>query len=280
MVLYFIGIGLCDEKDITLRGLEVIESADKIYLESYTAILSPNANIEKVLGKKTIIEADRKFIEEGSDIMLDEATNQQVVLLVVGDPLCATTHSDLMLRAYEKNIQVEIIHNASIISAIGATGLQVYKFGETVSIPFFDNNWQPESFYDKVKLNMKQGLHTLCLLDIKVKEQSLDNMMRNLPIFESPRYMNINQAIKQLYIIEKKRNERVALPSTLAFGVARIGSKNQLILAGTLEQLSSVDFGEPLHSLVLCHPELHLIEKKFFEIANKRMIDQLEARSV
>lgn len=38
-MLYFIGLGLSDEKDITVRGLEIVKSAERVYLEAYTAIL-------------------------------------------------------------------------------------------------------------------------------------------------------------------------------------------------------------------------------------------------
>jgi diphthine synthase len=34
-----IGLGLSDEKDITVKGLEAVKNSSKIYLESYTAIL-------------------------------------------------------------------------------------------------------------------------------------------------------------------------------------------------------------------------------------------------
>ena len=86
-----------------------------------------------------------------------------------GDPFGATTHHDLMLRAKEKGIETKAIHNASILNAVGACGLSLYKFGETVSIPFWQDEWKPESFYDRIVSNRKNGLHTLCLLDIKVK---------------------------------------------------------------------------------------------------------------
>ena len=66
--------------------------------------------------------------------------------LVVGDPFCATTHSDLFLRAIKLGIKVQVVHNASIMNAIGATGLMLYRFGETVSIPFYQGNWRPYSF--------------------------------------------------------------------------------------------------------------------------------------
>lgn len=80
----------------------------------------------------------------------------------------ATTHTDLQLRAREKGIPVRVIHNASVMNAIGASGLQLYRFGEAVSICFFTDTWRPDSFYDKLVGNRKLGLHSLCLLDIKV----------------------------------------------------------------------------------------------------------------
>lgn len=89
---------------------------------------------------------------------------------MIGDPFCATTHSDLFLRAIELNIEVKVVHNASIVNAVGISGMQVYRFGEIVSIPFFEENWRPYSFYQKIQSNRKNKLHTLLLLDIKVKE--------------------------------------------------------------------------------------------------------------
>ena len=57
-----------------------------------------------------------------------------MAFLVVGDPFGATTHSDLVLRADEKAIPVKVIHNASIMNAVGCIGLQLYNYGETVRI--------------------------------------------------------------------------------------------------------------------------------------------------
>jgi len=90
----------------------------------------------------------------------------------------ATTHTDLIIRARELSIPIQTIHNASIMNAVGACGLQLYNFGQTISIPFFTDNWRPDSFYDRIKENRNLGLHTLCLLDIKVKEQSIENLAR------------------------------------------------------------------------------------------------------
>jgi diphthamide biosynthesis methyltransferase len=39
-MLYVVGLGLGDEKDITLRGLEAVRRCDKVYLEAYTSLLA------------------------------------------------------------------------------------------------------------------------------------------------------------------------------------------------------------------------------------------------
>ena len=71
---------------------------------------------------------------------------------------------DLFTRAVEMGIKVQVIHNASIMNACAACGLQLYAFGQTISIPFFNDEWRPDSFYHKMKFNLSGGLHTLCLL--------------------------------------------------------------------------------------------------------------------
>ena len=194
MVLYMIGLGLNDEKDITVKALEVVKRAKAVYLEKYTAILMIDKERLEAFYGRPVIEADREFVEQGCDEMIAAAKptgdeDPEVCFLVVGDPFCATTHSDLYLRCIKEGVSVQVVHNASIISAMGCCGLQVYKFGEIISIPFFDGNWRPYSFYDKIKANMKQGQHTLCLLDIKVKEPTMESLARGKPVYMPPRYM-------------------------------------------------------------------------------------------
>ncbi len=89
---------------------------------------------------------------------------------MVGDPFGATTHTDLVLRAVERQVPYKIIHNASIMNAVGCSGLQLYNFGEAVSVCFWSEseNWRPKSYFPKMCENRQRGLHTLCLLDIKV----------------------------------------------------------------------------------------------------------------
>lgn len=155
------------------------------------------------------------------------------------------------------------IHNASIMSAVGATGLQLYNFGQTVSMVFFTETWKPSSFYDRLKENQHIGLHTLVLLDIKVKEQSLANLARGRKIYEPPRFMTVAQCASQMLEVEEERGEGICGPQVLAVGVARIGAKDQHMAAGTLRQLSESNLGPPLHSLVLLGRRVHDLERDF-----------------
>lgn len=133
---------------------------------------------------------------------------------------------------------------------------------------FFTDTWKPSSFYDRLKENHSIGLHTLMLLDIKVKEQSLQNLVRGRKIYEPPRFMTVAQCAVQMLEIEGERGEGICGPQSLAVGVARIGAKDQKMAAGTLQQLSTVDLGAPLHSLVLLGRRTHYLERDFMrEIA-------------
>lgn len=265
MVLYVIGLGLGDEKDITVKGLEAVRKCKHVFLEAYTAILgAPKENLEAFYGCK-VIEADRETVEQNANMILEHAKDEDVAFLVVGDPLCATTHTDLVLRAEQRGIPFKVIHNASIMNAVAACGLQLYNFGQSVSVPFFTEKWRPDSFYSKIKTNMASKFHTMCLLDIKVKEQSEENMAKGLKIYEPPRFMTIKQCIEQLLEVEAKREEKVVSEDTLAIGMARVGQESQQIVSGTLKELLDVDFGGPLHTLVIPGDELHFIEEDMFD---------------
>lgn len=262
MTLYIIGLGLNDEKDISVKGLEAIKKSELVFLEYYTSILGSSVTkLEDFYGKKIII-AHRNMVESDSDKILEPAKTKNVSFLVVGDPFGATTHSDLFLRAKQKSIQVKIIHNASIMNAVAETGLELYKFGATTSI-VFDDDWLPETPYNVIKDNLSMGLHTLCLLDIKVAEPSKQNLLKGINKPEPPRFMTINHAINILKKIEKKRKEKIITDDLLVVGVARLGSDDQKIFSGKLSELERFDFGKPLHSLII-PGKLNELEKEFF----------------
>lgn len=265
MTLYLIGLGLNDEKDITINGLEAIKKCDEIYLEYYTSILSVDKEkLEKFYEKKIEI-ADRNLVEsEAEEKLLLPSKNKNIALLVVGDIFGATTHTDLQLRAKKLNIEIIPIFNASIMNVIGYVGLELYKYGKTTSIVFPQKNWLPHTPYEVIKNNLSLGLHTLCLLDIKIAEPSQENLIKGINKAQPPKFMTINEALNVLLEIENQRKEKIITNETLVIGVARIGQKNCVIKSGTIKQLIEFNFGEPLHSLII-PGNLHDIEKEMFD---------------
>ena len=252
---HLVGLGLGQPKDVTVEGLEAIKKSHKIYLESYTSIMIGGVtDLQEYFGKD-IIEADRDMVESNTDVILNDLESGDVAFLVVGDPLGATTHTDLILRASSVASNVNIIHNASIINAAAISGLNPNNFGQVVSIPFWEETWKPESFYDKICANFSRGLHTLCLLDIKVKEQSLENLLKGRKIYEKPRFMTVGQAAQQLVQVienyELNNKEILVSNSSRLVALARVGTDLQEIKLSTLEKATDLDCGEPLHSIII-----------------------------
>lgn len=253
MVLYLVGMGLGDEKDITLRGLEAIKKCSKLYIETYTSQLGCSiGDLERFYGK-SLIPADRKLVEKrAEETILKDAAKEDVAFLVVGDVFGATTHTDLVLRAKEKNIPVTVINNTSIINAVANTGLELYKFGKTTSIVFPEKSHQPESFYDAIAQNKSIGAHTLCLLDIRMENGT-------------ERFMTINNALTILLDIEKRKKENIVTEKTFVVGCARVGHDDAVVRYGTAEELLNYDFGAPLHCLIIPGP-LHFTEEEMLKV--------------
>ena len=243
--LVFVGLGLHDEKGISLSGLEEAKAAEEIFLELYTNFM-PNFSIEKfaeILGKKIHVVSRRQLEEENGKTVLETAKRGKAVLLVPGDPLIATTHIALRIAAEKQGIKTRVIHGASIVSAApGLSGLHSYKFGKSVTIPFPENF--SETPYMVIAQNKELGLHTLCLLDINVEEN---------------RFLGVREALETLLRIEEKRKMGVVTCETLAVGIARAGSPNPTVKAGFVNELLNYDFGGPPYSLIF-PGKLHFME--------------------
>lgn len=233
-MLYLIGLGLNDEKDITLKGLEAIKKCKKIYLDTYTSKL--NCSIKKLekLYKKKINLADRKLIEE-SNTILKEAKKQNIALLIPGTPLVATTHINLILEAKKQKIKTEVIENASIYTAIAITGLFIYKFGQTTTTPF--DNVDIKSPYEVYLKNQKNNFHTLFLLDIK-----------------NNKLMTINEALAYLLKQGLDKNK-------LVIGCTALGSKKPEIKVGLAYKILNYKFKKFPQCLII-PSTLHFIEEE------------------
>ncbi|CAH8670253.1 unnamed protein product [Schistosoma haematobium] len=276
-MLYLVGLGLGSFSDLTMKGYDVLKKCDYVYLDSYTSIFSEEEFKVLDISGECILPADREFVEQSSEI-IDRAKNHDVAFLVVGDPLGATTHSDIILRAVEKNISYQIIHNASVITAVGCCGLQLYNFGATVSIPLWDEFGHPESFYDRIIMNMRSGFHTLCLLDIKVKERSLENILRDRKVYEPSRFMSCCEAVHQIVDVsnrkaddQRSKGNTAVMTSCIVICLSRLGCDDQKIVVSTVSDINEAylnpgekgfDFGNPPHSIII--PGLiHELESEF-----------------
>lgn len=82
-----------------------------------------------------------------------------------------------------------------------------------------------------------------------------------MQVYEPPRYMTVNTAIEQLLEVEASRKEGAYGEETMCVGIARLGSVGQRIAAGTMAELLNVDFGPPLHSLIIAG-DTHVIENE------------------
>lgn len=245
-MLTFIGLGLFDEKDISLRSIEEAKKADKIYIELYTSKwFGSLENLEKIVGKKIIV-AKRSDLEENSEKILEEAKKSKIIIFVLGDPLVATTHSSLILEARKRGIKTKIIHNASIISAIGETGLHLQKFGPYVTIPFPERTKGklPESIYDVIKMNKIRGLHTLCLLDINENK-----------------VMNPKEAIKILLDLENLKKENLITKDSKIIVLSKAGSDDSKIVFNTIKNLQRMEIDTP--AVLIIPGKLHFTEEEF-----------------
>jgi len=245
--LVFIGLGLYDEKDISLRGLEELKEADAVFAEFYTSLMAGLSirKLEEMTGKAVRVVSRRVLEEEEGKQILEEAKRGKVVFLVPGDPLIATTHVDLRISAEKQGIRTRVIHGASVVSAVrGISGLQNYKYGKAVTIPFSEQGFVSETPYRVISENRERGLHTMCYLDIKAEEQ---------------RYLTIKEALQTLLETEKLKRKQVITSKTLVMGVARAGSIEPTVKAGYLEEVIDHDFGAPPHTLIF-PGKLHFME--------------------
>jgi diphthine methyl ester synthase len=250
MVLYMIGIGLNDEKDITVKGLEAVKKCDYLFLEEYTSRLSvPLERLERLYGKKILL-ANRELVENRAEEILGKAKEKDIGFLVIGDVFSATTHVDFFLRAKSKGIDVKVIHNASVLTAVGIIGLELYKYGKTTSMPYFEASFRPHTPYDVIMQNQKTGLHTLVLLDIKKDKE---------------RYMSVSDALAQFLEIEKEMNQKLFSRDTKIVGCARLGSDTPLIRYGKVGELLDYDFGGPLHCIIV-PGKLHFMEEEMLKL--------------
>ncbi|CAO1427750.1 unnamed protein product [Diamesa serratosioi] len=158
----------------------------------------------------------------------------------------------------------------ALLNAVGCCGLNLYQFGEAITIPYWNDISKPDSFYDTIKANRARGLHTLCLLDIREPTEELLN--KKEIEFDPTRFMSVCEASDQLLQIVKNKRAAGVDDSDLAFneetlvvGVARVGHESQAIIACSLIEMHSHNLGKPLHSMIIPAAKLQVLETDYFQ---------------
>lgn len=231
-MLYIIGLGL-EDGEITQKGLEALEEADQAFAEFYTN--TETVDLEK-LEKQTgtdIQRLDREEVER-NDRIVKEAQEQDTAFLVSGDPLTATTHYDIKHRAEQKGIETKVCHAPSIFTSIAETGLNVYRFGRTVTLP---REAKPSSLIGHIDKNDSIDLHTLILLDIDYPA---------------------NEAAEKLVEMEPELAEREAVV------LERANQESQEVSVMELGEVAETGFGQTPHSIILTGDKSHK-EEEFIE---------------
>lgn len=251
--LIFIGLGLYDEFGLSLRGQAEAKACSDVFAELYTSTM-PGLNIEnlqRTIAKPVKVLSRRDVEEDAEAKILSKAKVGRVAFLVAGDPMVATTHVDLRLRAEKTGIRTRIIHGASVASAAaGVTGLQSYKFGRTLTVPASTRNELPESVYAGLKTNFEAGLHSLVLLEIDV---------------EGGKQVTIAEAIERFLTSSARANDRLLAPETLVVGLARLEAPDMIVRASRALDLMHVNFGQPPYCLVF-PGKLHFVEAEALHV--------------
>jgi len=231
-MLVLVGSGI--NGDLTLQGMEEMKKCDTVYAEIYTnpPLKEKLADIESRIGKK-ISEIGRDKVE--SDFLITEAVDGRIALISSGDPLIATTHVILVTECRRKNIPVKIIHNSSVYTAAPAkSGLQIYRFGKTVSLVNPRENYKPTSSLEGIRQNLKMDMHTMVLLDTE------------------PEPMDAKTALKML---EEFKHAVV---------LSKLGESDEQITYGEIRELLSKELGEPPFTLII-PARLHDVEEEYLE---------------
>lgn len=238
-MLYLIGLGL-DEKSLSKDAMQIIKRCKRVYLENYTVDFPyTHQQLIDEIGKK-VIPANREKVENLE--IVDEAKKMDIALLVYGSPLTATTHITLIEEAIVSGIKYRIINNASVIDGIAETGLQMYKFGKTASLPEWKKSYEPDSFMEVIKENQSIKAHTLLLVDIG---------------------LNIKKAIEQLE--KAAKNHSIKLEKLIICQC--LGTKKQKILYRDISEIREFSGVQKPYCIII-PGELHFMEKKMLEGLN------------
>ena len=247
-MLWFVGTGVNGYRGLSLAGLDCLKKCDTVYVERFTSALSDSdlQGLNSFLGRE-VRPVQRWFVEDGREI-LEAARKNEIALVTYGDPLIATTHSELRFRAAKSSIKTAVLHSASgITSIMGEAGLHVYKFGRMVTMMA-----EPQSaisVYNAIFENLLAGSHTLVLTEYSHDES------------KEPFFLDPSSVFRMLLEVERDQKYEIFSASTFVVVATKVGMAEQRIVSGSVESLAKIDFGGGPHSVIVTG-SLHFTESE------------------
>jgi diphthine synthase len=275
-MLWFVGIGINGYRGLSIAALDVLRKCDIVYIERFTGVLT-EFDLE---GLNSLLEIHTKpvqrwFVEDGRDL-LEAARTKDVALVTYGDPLIATTYSELRSRATKNSIKTAILHSASgIASIIGESGLHVYKFGRMVTM--MSELHSAVTVYNTIFQNLLAGSHTLILTEYNHNDES-----------KEPFFLDPSSVFKMLLDAERVHKHEIFSDDTFAVVASRVGMQDQKITSGKVKSLLKVEFGIGPHSVIITGA-LHFTETQALASVtenidepadNSQSVNRIEAQMV
>jgi diphthine synthase len=251
-MLWLVGVGISGYKGLSLEAVEVLKNCDVVLIERFTSSLSENdlVGINTTIGK-SVKSVQRWYVEDGREI-IDQAKEKQIALVTYGDPLLATTHTELRTRAAKASIKTGVIHAASgIASIMGECGLHMYKFGRTVTM--MSEPKSAISVYNTIFDNLLLGSHTLILTEYNRDEKT------GTLFFLDPVAL-----LRMLLEAENDMRHHVISHETFVVVASRLGTNDSRIVSGKIKSLAGIGFGTGPHSVIV-PARLHFTEEEALE---------------
>jgi diphthine synthase len=267
-MLILIGLGLNGLKSLSIEAIEALKGSDKVYIEVYTSPVSISIDELKHLisnekDKDIEVEVAKRWLIEDGKRILSEAKIKNVSILCYGDPLVATTHTELLARARSNGIDYKVIHNASAITSIlGSCGLHVYKLGRIATL--VRDKRASLSTYHALYTNLLLGYHTLLLLEYD---------------HESNLSLSPNEAFNILLACERDEQLGIFSSDTFAIVASRLGMESEHIVAGKIGSMINYNFGEPPYAIVVTG-SMHFTEIDALKSLKVTLLDEARDNTI
>ena len=235
-MLYLVGIGL-NKDDLSISTVELCKRCDT-YIERFTSYVDDErmGYVEHMVGKP-IKELERSDMEENIGRILEKARNHDVVILTGGDPLIATTHKILFIEAKKLSVKIKIRHAPSILPAImGESGLDFYRFGAVCTVSKWQRHYTPVSFYESIRRNHTNSLHSIVLLDYDPTQNSS---------------LELGEAVRIIEEAEKQYKNRIITDDTLVFIMHKISFEDEQKVITTLKYAKKLRFANGPTALII-----------------------------